>query len=90
MIQKHLKGRKVDLEAEMGFLVSEAYSLPMKVKSLMRSVMTSCCGSKYPLNMSLVNIPSRRPIIDKTFSVPKCVRLARMSFTLNDFLGRST
>ena len=33
MIQKHIKGWKVDLEAEMGLPVSEVYSLPMNSKS---------------------------------------------------------
>ena len=33
MIQKHIRGWKVGLEAEMGFPVSEAYSLPINAKS---------------------------------------------------------
>ena len=34
MVQKHIRGWKIGLEAEMGFPVSEAYSLPMNAKSL--------------------------------------------------------
>ena len=65
--QKHIKGRKVGLEAEMGFPVSEAYSLPMNAKSLMGSVMAT-----------LVEASRKRVMIDMAFSEPKCVRLARV------------
>ena len=41
MIQKHIRGWKVGLEAEMGFLVSKAYGLPMNSKSLVGSVMAN-------------------------------------------------
>ena len=37
------------------------------------------CGSHYPLHMAMVEVSSQRVLIDKAFSVPKCVRLARMS-----------
>ena len=35
----------------MGFPVSEAYSLPMNAKSLVRSVMANLCGSHYPIHI---------------------------------------
>ena len=79
IIQKHIRGWKIGLEAEMGFPVSEAYNLPTKAKSLVRSVMANLCGSHYPLHMAMVEASSQRVLIDKTFSVPKCVRLARIS-----------
>ena len=37
MVKKHIKGWKIGLEAEMGFPVSEAYSLPTIAKSLVGS-----------------------------------------------------
>ena len=77
--QKHIKSRKVGLEAEMGFPMSEAYGLPLNVKSLVGSVMANLCGSHYPLHMAMVEVSSQSVLIDKAFSVPKCVRLARMS-----------
>ena len=77
--QKHIKSWKVGLEAEMGFPMSEAYGLPLNAKSLVGSVMANLCGSHYPLNMAMVEVSSQRVLIDKAFSVPKCVRLARMS-----------
>ena len=77
--QKHIKSWKVGLEAEMGFPMSEAYGLPLNAKSLVGSVMANLCGSHYPLHMAMVEVSSQRVLIDKAFSVPKCVRLARMS-----------
>ena len=78
--QKHIRGWKIGLEAEKWFPVSEAYSLPVNAKSLVGSVMANMCESHYPLHMAMVEVCSRRILIDKAFSVPKCVRLARMSY----------
>ena len=77
--QKHIRSWKVGLEAEMGFPMSEAYGLPLNAKSLVGSVMANLCGSHYPLHMAMVEVSSQRILVDKAFSVPKCVRLARMS-----------
>ena len=77
--QKHIKSWKVGLEAEMGLPMSEACGLPLNAKSLVGSVMANLCGSHYPLHMAMVEVSSQRVLIDKAFSVPKCVRLARMS-----------
>ena len=41
--------------------------------------MANLCGSHYPLHMAMVEVSSQRVLIDKAFSVPKCVRLDRMS-----------
>ena len=43
------------------------------------SVMANVCGSHYTLHMAMVEVSSQRILVDKAFSVPKCVRLARMS-----------
>ena len=77
--QKHIKSWKIGLEAEMGFPMSEAYGLPLNAKSLVGSVLANLCGSHYPLHMAMVEVSSQRVLIDKAFSVSKCVRLARMS-----------
>ena len=84
MIQKLIKGLTVDMEAEMRFPVSEAYSLPMNAKSLMGSVMANLRGSHHQLHMSIVEASSQRVKIDMAFSVPKCLRLARMRATPAD------
>ena len=77
--QNHIRGWKIGLEAEMGFPVSETYGLPVEAKSLVRSVMANMCGSHYPLHMAMVEVSSQMILFDKAFSIPKCVRLARMS-----------
>ena len=77
--QKHIRSWKVGLETEMGFPMSEAYGLPLNAKSLIGSMMANLCGSHYPLHMVMVEASSQRVLVDKAFSVPKCVRLARIS-----------
>ena len=79
MTQKHIKSWKVGLEAEMEFPMSEAYGLPLNAKSLVGSLIANLCGSHYPLHMAMVDVSCQRILVDKAFSVPKCVRLARMS-----------
>ena len=79
MIKKHIRGWKIALQTEMGFPVSEAYNLPTNVKSLAGSVMANLWGSHYPLHVAMVEASSQRVLIDKAFSMPKCLRLAQMS-----------
>ena len=67
------------VESWLGFPVSEAYGLPVNAKFLVGSVMAYVCGSHFPLHMAIVEVSSQRILVDKAFSVPKCVRLARMS-----------
>ena len=86
--QKHIRGWKLGLEAEMGFPVSEAYSLPVNAKSMVGSVMANLCGSHYPLHLAMVDVSRQSILIDKAFSVPKCVRLARMSHLSHRLLSK--
>ena len=76
----------------MGFPVSESYGLPVNAKSLVGSVMVNLCGSHYPLHIARVEVSRQRILVDKAFSVPKCVRLVRMSHhshrLLRKILGR--
>ena len=67
--QKHIRSWQVGLEAEMA----------LNAKSLIGSMMANLCGSHYPLHMAMVEASSQRVLVDKAFSVPKCVRLARVS-----------
>ena len=62
--QKHIRGWKIGLEAEMGFAVSEAYGLPVNAKSLVGSVLANVCGSHYPLHMARVEVSSQRILVD--------------------------
>ena len=41
--------------------------------------MANLCGSHSPLHMAIVEVSSQSILVDKAFSVPKCVRMARMS-----------
>ena len=67
MIRKPIRGWKLGLEAEMGFHLSEAYSLPMNAKSLVGSVMANLCESHYPLHIAMVEASSQSVVIDKAF-----------------------
>ena len=79
MMNKHIKGRKVGWEAQMGFPVSEAYSLSVNANYSVESVMANFCGSHHPLQMSMVEASSQRVVVDKAFPILKCVQLARLS-----------
>ena len=37
------------------------------------------CRSRYPVHFVAADVKSTRTIVDQAFSVPKCLRLARMS-----------
>ena len=91
MVQKHISGWKIGIEAKMGFSVSEPYSSPTNAKSLVGSVMTNLCESHFPSHMAMVEASSQRVLIDKAFSISKGVRLARLSHQshrlLRKFLG---
>ena len=73
-----------------GWSRGEAYGLPLNAKSLIGSMMANLCGSHYPLHMAMVEASSQRILVDKAFSVPKCVRLARNGTKeiLNDWLKK--
>ena len=68
--------------------MSEAYSLLMNAKSLVGSVVVNLCGSHYPMHRSMVEASSQMVMIDKAFSVPNCVRLARMSYHSHQLLRK--
>ena len=72
----------------MGFPVNKAYILPINAKSLVGTVMANLCESDCPLHMSAVVVSSQRVVIDKAFLVPKCVRLARLSYYLHQLLRK--
>ena len=44
------------------------------------------CKSKYQVHFVAVDVKKTRTIVDQAFSVPKCVRLARMSEKLYELL----
>ena len=49
---------------------------------LVGSTLALMCKSRYPVHFVAVDVKSTRTIVDQAFSLPKCVRLARMSRNL--------
>ena len=52
------------------------------------STLAPMCKSRYPVHFVAVDVKSTRTIVDHAFSVPKCVRLARMSEKSYELLCR--
>ena len=46
------------------------------------------CNSKYPTNLVVVDARTQQRLIDQLFSVPKCVRLSRMSERFHELLRK--
>ena len=57
----------------------ESYCRPSGARYLVGSPLAPVCKSRYPVHFVAVNVKSTRTIVDQAFSVPKCVRLTRMS-----------
>ena len=64
---------------EMNIRHSETYCRPSGARYLVGSTLAPMCKSRYPVHFVAVDVKSTRTIVDQAFSVPKCVRLARMS-----------
>ena len=77
--QKHIGRWREAIEAEMNIRHSETYRRPSGARYLVGSTLASMCKSRYPVHFVAVVVKSTRTIVDQAFSVPKCVRLARMS-----------
>ena len=77
--QKHIGKWREAIEAEMNIRHSETYRRPLGARYLVVSTLAPMCRSGNPVNFVAVDVKSTRTIVDQTFSVPKCVRLARMS-----------
>ena len=58
---------------------SETYRRPSGARYLVGSLSATKCKSRYPVHFVGVDVKSTKTIVDQAFSVPKCVRLARMS-----------
>ena len=56
---------------------SETYRRPSGAQYLVGSPLAPMWKSRYPVHF--VAVKSTRTILDRAFSMPKCVRLARMS-----------
>ena len=77
--QKYIGRRREAIETEMNIRHGESYCRPSGARYLVGSTLAPMCKSRYPVHFVAVDVKSTRTIVDQAFSVPKCVRLARMS-----------
>ena len=84
--QKHIGKWREAMEAEMNIRHIETYCRLSGARYLVGSTLTQMCKSRYPAHFVAVDVKSTRTIVDQAFSVPKCVRLARMSEKSDELL----
>ena len=77
--QKHIGKWREAIEAEMNIRHIETYCRPSGARYLVGSTLAPMCKSRYPVHFVALDVKSTRTIVDQAFSVPKCVRLTRMS-----------
>ena len=77
--QKNIAEWRAAIETEMNIRQSEAYRRPSGARYLVGLTLAPMGKSRYAVHFVTVNVNSARTIVDQTFSVSKCVRLARMS-----------
>ena len=77
--QKYIGKWREAIETEMNIRHSETYCRPSGARYLVGSTLAPMCKSRYPVHFVAVDVKSTRTILDQAFSMPKCVRLARMS-----------
>ena len=77
--QKYIGNWREGIEAEMNIRQSETYRRPSGARYLVGSTLAPMCKSRYPVQFVAVDVKNTRTIVYQAFSVPKCVRLARMS-----------
>ena len=72
----------------MNLKETEAYHRPTVSKYLVGSNSAPYCNSRYPTHMVVMDARTQQVLVDQFFSVPKCVRLARMSERSHDLLAK--
>ena len=77
--QKYIGNWREAIETEMNIGHSETYCRPSGARYLVGSTLAPMCKSRYPVHFVAVDVKSTRTIVDQAFSVPKCVRMARIS-----------
>ena len=76
------------LETEMNLKYNMGYQKTVGLKYLVGSSAAPDCNSKYPTHMVVVDARTQHRLIDQLFSLPKCVRLSRMSERSYDLLRK--
>ena len=84
--QKHIGKWREAIEAKMNIRHSETYRRTSGARYLVGSTLAPMCNSRYPVHFVAVDVRRTRTIVDQVFSVPKCVRLARMSEKTSELL----
>ena len=78
------------IETKMNIRHSETYRRPAGARCLMGSTLAPMCKSRYPVRFVELDVKSTRTIADRTFSVPKRIRLAIISHvTVQNVLSSS-
>ena len=77
--EQKIGGWREALENGMNLKDSEAYHRSTGSKYLVGSRSAPYCNSRYPTHMVVMDARTQQVLVDQFFSVPKCVRLARMS-----------
>ena len=86
--EQKIGGWREALENEMNLNDSEAYHRPTGSKYLVGSSSAPYCNSRYPTHMVVMDARTQQVLVDQLFSVPKCMRLARISERSYDFLTK--
>ena len=81
-------GWREALENEMNLKDSETYHRPTGSRYLVGSSSAPYCKSRYPTHMVVMDAMTQQVLFDQILSVPKCVRLARMSESSYDLLTK--
>ena len=88
--EQKIGGWREALENEMNLKDSEAYHRSTGLKYLVGSSSAPYCNSRYSTHMVVMDARTQHVLVDQLFSVPKCVRLARMSERSYDLLTKIT
>ena len=76
---KYIGKWKEAIEAKMNIRHGEIYRRPTGVQNLVGPALAPKSRSRYPVQFVAVDVKSTRTIVDQAFSVPKCVKLEKMS-----------
>ena len=77
--QKYIGKWREAIEAKMNIRHSGTNRRPTGARYLVGSILAPMCKSRYPVHFVAVDVKSTRTIVDQAFSVPKCIKLARLS-----------
>ena len=84
--QKYIRKWREAIEAEMNIRQSEPYRRPSGARYLVGPTLAPMCKSRYLEHFVALVVKSTRRIVDQAFSVPKCVRVSRMTERSYEFL----